>query len=153
MDCIRIHEERVVEYRFDFVAYIQSFIGAPYVYGGDGSGRCCGGFDCSGLVVEALKAAGWLPNGSDYTASGLRTELTKMDWCEVVSECAERGDVVFYGTKNKVSHVAICIGDLKVVEAAGGDSKDKSASVSRGFVRVRPYNYRNDIVCVLRAYK
>ena len=43
--------------------YALKFVGRPYIWGGDGSGKCGGGFDCSGLVLECLWAFGILPNG------------------------------------------------------------------------------------------
>ena len=35
--------------------YAQKFIGRSYIWGGDGSGKCGGGFDCSGLVLAGIR--------------------------------------------------------------------------------------------------
>ena len=47
----------------NYLDYALRFIGRPYIWGGDGSGKTHGGFDCSGLVLEALKACGIIPSG------------------------------------------------------------------------------------------
>ncbi|MBR4009127.1 MAG: C40 family peptidase, partial [Fibrobacter sp.] len=59
--------------------YALKFVGRPYVWGGDGSGKCGGGFDCSGLVLEGLWALG-LYDGKDVTAQGLHDTLCKKGW-------------------------------------------------------------------------
>ena len=64
-----------------FINYAKAFIGKPYVWAGDGSGKK-GGFDCSGLVLECLYAFG-LYTGSDITADGIRKMALKKSWKEV----------------------------------------------------------------------
>ena len=47
--------------------YISKWIGKPYIWGGDDFS----GFDCSGLIHEALQAAGLENRGYDCTANEL----------------------------------------------------------------------------------
>lgn len=58
------------------VEYALQFLGKPYVWGGDWSGKFGGGWDCSGLVLECLWAFG-LYDGPDTTAQGLYKALKK----------------------------------------------------------------------------
>lgn len=131
--------------------YALKFVGRPYIWGGDGSGKCDGGFDCSGLALECLWALGIFPNG-DMTAQGIYDTL----YGQLIWSTPERGkekadDLLFFGKDDKhITHVAICIGGGLMVEAGGGGSKCKTAATSTGMVRVRPISWRKDLVAVLR---
>ncbi len=131
--------------------YALKFLGRPYIWGGDGSGKCSGGFGCSGLVVECLRAFGYV-NG-DFTAQSLHDHLLLkwervclLDWKSASS------DLLFFGkSESKITHVAIVIGDSLMVEAGGGGSKCKTLETSTGMVRLRPISSRKDLVAVLRS--
>ena len=128
--------------------YLLRFIGHPYIWGGNGSGSCHGGFDCSGLVLEGLWALGILPKG-DLTAQGINDKLYSMGWRQGLS--VKEGDVLFFGKDlHHITHVAIAIGNGLMVEAGGGGSKCKTAATSTGMVRVRPISWRKDLVAALR---
>jgi cell wall-associated NlpC family hydrolase len=84
----------------DFVVVAEQFIGTPYLWGG----RESLGLDCSGLVQQALYAAGRpCPRDSDQQAA----------MGEPV-ETLRRGDLVFWR-----GHVAIMINDTDIVHANG----------------------------------
>lgn len=128
--------------------YAGRFIGAPYVWGGDGSGRCGGGFDCSGLVLECLWAFG-LYDGPDTTAQGLYKALKKKGWMEVPFDFIAEGDVLFFGKSvESITHTALAIGEGLMIEAGGGGSKCKTPASSTGKVQVRPI--RTNIVAAFR---
>lgn len=130
--------------------YALKFVGRPYIWGGDGSGKCGGGFDCSGLVLECLQAFGKMPN-RDEPAQGIFEELTARKWNYVLFGSEKPDDVLFFGKDAKhITHVAICIGGGLMVEAGGGGSKCKTAATSTGVVRVRPISWRKDLVAALR---
>lgn len=131
--------------------YAQKFIGKSYIWGGDGSGLCGGGFDCSGLVLECLWALGILPN-VDLTAQGIYDILYRqLGWYNSGKGKEKPDDILFFGKDAKhISHVAICIGDGLMVEAGGGGSKCKTPATSTGMVRVRPIESRKDLVAALR---
>lgn len=130
-----------------FVDYAMKFIGKSYVWGGDGSGKCGGGFDCSGLVLECLWAFG-LYDGPDTTAQGLYKALKKKGWMEVSFDFIAEGDVLFFGKDLKhITHVAIAIGGGLMIEAYGS-SKCKTPETSTGKVHVRPI--RENLVAALQ---
>lgn len=130
--------------------YALKFVGAPYVWGGDGSGKCGGGFDCSGIVLECLWAFG-LYDGSDTTAQGLHKALSAKGWREVPRGLENAGDVLFFGKDAAhITHTALAIGDGLMVEAGGGGSKCKTPATSTGMVRVRPIAWRDNLVAALR---
>ena len=131
--------------------YALKFVGRPYIWGGDGSGKCDGGFDCSGLALECLWAFGVLPNG-DLTAQGIYDTLyNEHIWASVDKARVKPDDILFFGKGDKhITHVAIAIGNGLMVEAGGGGSKCKTPATSTGMVRVRPISWRKDLVAVLR---
>lgn len=134
------------------VEYALQFIGRPYVWGGDGSGKLGGGFDCSGLVVECLQAFGAVEG--DFTAQALYKHLLALGWAKVPRDLVNAADVLFWGkSEAAVTHVSLAASDWQHVEAGGGGSKCKTAENSTGMVRLRPIAARKDFVAALRAPK
>lgn len=131
--------------------YALKFIGRPYIWAGDGSGKCGGGFDCSGLVLECLQAFGIIPQ-IDLTAQGIYDILyNQLIWSSVERGKEKPDDILFFGKDLKhISHVAISVGGGLMVEAGGGGSKCKNVAASTGMVRVRPISWRKDLVVALR---
>ena len=102
----------------DAIAFAAVNLGAPYRWGGTGPG----GFDCSGLTMEAYKAAG---------VSLPRVAQDQFDAGPAVGPGVPLmpGDLVFFGAgAQEVSHVGLYIG--------GGDMID--APHSGAFVRIEP---------------
>lgn len=99
--------EAVVE---RMIAAAESQLGVPYVWGGTTPGR---GFDCSGLVQWAFRQAGVeIPRVThDQWWAG-----EHVDYAE-----ARRGDLIFWRSDptapDYISHVAIYLGDGKMLEA------------------------------------
>lgn len=130
--------------------YALKFVGRPYIWGGDGSGKCGGGFDCSGLVLECLWAFGILPKG-DLTAQGIFKALRKEGWSYATAGKEKADNILFFGKdREHITHVAICIGNGLMVEAGGGTSKCISTSTSTGMVWIRPLSWRNNLVAILK---
>jgi murein DD-endopeptidase len=85
--------------------YAYSFLGTPYRWGGDDPLL---GVDCSGLVLEVLKAVGIFKGSYDTTAQGLYTELLIKQ--AKLTKSPEELCLAFYGKSNKeINHVGICI--------------------------------------------
>lgn len=132
--------------------YALKFVGHPYIWGGDGTGKKDGGFDCSGLVVECLQAFGLLPQG-DWTAQGIADTLLKNGWKRVPAGLICGGDVIAWGKGEKaVTHISIALNGWQHVEAGGGGSSCTTEKTSTGFVRVRPLAWRSDLAIALRRY-
>ena len=135
----------------DLVEYAKCFIGRPYIWAGNGSGKCEGGFDCSGLVVECLQAVGVLANGSDYSAKALYKHLLDQGWVKVPRGFETASDLCFWGkAEGSIIHVSIVIGPRQHLEAGGGGSGSKTAATSTGMVRMRPLSSRGDLLATLR---
>lgn len=134
------------------VEYALKFLGRPYVWGGDGSGKFGGGFDCSGLVVECLQAFGAVEG--DFTAQALYKHLLALGCAKVPRDLVNAADVLFWGkSEAAVTHVSLEASDWQHIEAGGGGSKCKTAENSTGMVRLRPIASRKDFVAALRAPK
>jgi cell wall-associated NlpC family hydrolase len=89
------------------VAFSAQQLGVPYRWGGTGTG----GYDCSGLVQAAYRAAGIaIP----------RTAQDQFDAGPVLTPATgvEPGDLVFFGTSAAdVGHVGILVGDGEMIDA------------------------------------
>jgi peptidoglycan DL-endopeptidase RipA len=118
-----------------------SQLGVPYAWGGgNANGPTRGihdggvadlhgdfnkiGFDCSGLMIYAFAAAGIrLPHYSGYQAtSGRRVPLSQK----------APGDMLFWATRGRIHHVALYIGDNRMVEAPFSGSHVRVATVRYG---------------------
>lgn len=74
-------------------------------------------FDCSGLVIEALKYAGVLPKDYDDTAAG----LAKYFQDRTGTMYAKNGDLVYKWNSNRqIVHVGIITGNGRTVTEAKG---------------------------------
>lgn len=87
------------------IALAKTYLGCPYMWGGMSPGH----FDCSGLT------------GYCYFMNGilLPRDASQQVQCgiEVPFEQMQKGDLVFFGDTS-VGHVAICIGDHKIIHAS-----------------------------------
>lgn len=121
----------------DYIEYALRFIGTKYTWGGNTKEQ---GLDCSGLVCEVLKANGSISNSKDYSSQQLFNLL--------ISGKLDRDiPLVFYGkNEERVSHVAILYDQNFVIEAAG----EGRLSTDKGSVRVRPVDYRADLIGVMK---
>jgi len=83
-------------------------VGTPYRYGGNTPSS---GFDCSGLVdyVFRTSAGVVLPRRAN--------EIADVDAPKVNSDSLAPGDLLFFGSRHRVSHVAIYVGQGRFVHA------------------------------------
>lgn len=101
-------------------------IGMPYKTGG--SSPAAGGFDCSGLVIYAWQQAG-------ITVSGRSAAAQYSSTTRITESQLEPGDLVFYKSGSRVSHVALYVGNGDIVQARKPGvnlSRNKVATFWRG---------------------
>lgn len=94
--------------RSQVVAYAKQFLGNPYVFGGT---NLTSGIDCSSFTQQILRKFGYSISRTSYAQIQDGTPVTYSDLLP--------GDLVFYGFNRIVSHVAIYIGDGKIIHASG----------------------------------
>lgn len=88
-------------------SYALKFVGNPYVYGGT---SLTNGADCSGFTQSVFRNFGIsLPRTSGSQAGAGRS---------VSLSSAQAGDLIFYAKNGAINHVAICIGNGRVVHAS-----------------------------------
>lgn len=129
--------------------YAMSFVGKPYIWGGDDP---IDGFDCSGLVIEIMRAWGLFPAKGDMTAKDLMAYYTR-DNRGAYASTPNFGALAFFGRDvTNITHVGFCLDSFCMIEAGGGGSKTKSkedAALQNAYVRVRPLRYRTDMQTVV----
>lgn len=124
------------------ITYLMGLVGKPYIWGGTGAV----GFDCSGLVVEMLKARGFVKARYDATSQTLFEKTASGGTLNATTHCLS-----FYGKPGRISHVGYCINSEQMVEAGGGNSRCKTpedAEKYGAYVRLRPIHYRKDFISI-----
>jgi len=108
--------------RGKIVDYALQFVGNPYVWGGTSLRN---GADCSGFTQSVFGDYGiYIPRTSREQASGNGREISIAN--------IRPGDLIFYGRNGSINHVAIYIGNSKVISASSPDTG----------IRISSYNYR-----------
>lgn len=111
--------------RSQLVNYALQFVGNRYVWGGT---SLTNGVDCSGFTMRVMENFGVsLPH-----YSGSQAQMGK----KVTSATMKPGDLIFYaGSNGKVNHVAIYIGNGRIVHAAS----------RRSGIKTSTWNYRTPV--------
>jgi len=98
------------------------------------------GFDCSGFVIEGLKAAGILPREGDWTAAQLAARFPT-----VAPNAVGPGCLVFWIRGGTIGHVEVVyavLGDtVFTIGASGGGStttSEQAAADADAYVKIRP---------------
>lgn len=109
------------------IGWARQQVGRRYIWGGAGPL----GYDCSGLALQAMYAGGRvLPTITTYlhqrrdfgTASAIfDSGLRRMPLAD-----RQRGDLVFYGPQGSISHMAIYLGNDRVIEAVRPEVRKSS---------------------------
>ena len=123
-----IEKQSMQNLRQSVVDYALSFVGGRYVYGGNDPHT---GVDCSGFTRYVMKhgAGVSLDRSSTYQAAqGVSVSADQM----------QPGDLIFYGKGTKINHVAMYIGEGRVVHA----------STEKTGIKTSPWDYRTPLKIV-----
>ena len=88
-------------------SYALKFVGNPYVYGGTSLTH---GTDCSGFTQAVFRRFGISLPRTSGGQSGVGAKISVGN--------AKAGDLIFYASGGRVNHVALCIGNGRVVHAS-----------------------------------
>jgi cell wall-associated NlpC family hydrolase len=117
--------------------YAKHFLLLPYVWAGDDP---MAGFDCSGFIVELLKAAGILEPSQDLSADGL------FNYFKSHEQSQAPGSLVFWpDAAGRIIHVEMIYLPGHTIGASGGGSGTLSmaeAIRTNAFIKMRPISYR-----------
>ena len=124
-------EEKVdqsVKLRQDVVEYALQFVGNRYVYGGLDPNT---GVDCSGFTRYVMQHAAGI--SLSHSSRAQSNEGRAVSYSEI-----RPGDLIFYGGKGYINHVALYIGNGQIVHA----------STERTGIKVSNADYRNPVKVV-----
>ncbi len=93
--------------RVALISYATQFVGNPYVWGGTSLTR---GADCSGFVLSVYGKYGIVLPHSSRAQANCGTRINPSE--------AQPGDLLFYGSRGGINHVAIYIGGGQIVHAS-----------------------------------
>lgn len=94
----------------------KKYLDRPYVWGGESMEE--GGYDCSGLVYRVLQDCGFQVGRT--TSQGYRKLGRK-----IPAEQKQKGDLLFFGSGVKATHMSIYDKNEKMYESIGGSSNTK----------------------------
>ncbi|MGZ6972195.1 MAG: NlpC/P60 family protein, partial [Thermoanaerobaculia bacterium] len=91
-----------------WISFGRRFLGAPYTWGG----TTPLGFDCSGLVQRIFREHGVLLKRNSYEQAFQDPRLVPVPF-----EKLRPGDLLFFGTEDKIDHEAMWLGDGTVLQS------------------------------------
>ena len=126
------------------IGYAWNQTGSSYTWGG--AGPYDQGFDCSGLVLQSLYAAGLDPQPIDVIKHAWPSYRTSQElyayprFQHVPLAQRQRGDLIFYTTSGTVTHVAIYLGDDMIVHTdwMGRPARMQHITAGYGWERMTP---------------
>lgn len=125
-----------------FYAYLLTFLNVAYKWGGSNPLQ---GLDCSELAQEVMGYFGLDPSG-DQNAHAYYRHFSAHG---AVVPIPDLGTLLFFGSADHVTHVAIALDGQRMIEAGGGGSKVTTPELAarRGaYVKVSRINRRADLV-------
>ena len=123
-----VEEQSNISKRQHLVDYALQFVGGRYKYGGSDPHT---GVDCSGFIKYVMQ------HGAGVSMTRSSTSQSKQGTAISASEM-QPGDLLFYGSGSSINHVAMYIGDGKVVHA----------STEKTGIKTSPWNYRTPVKIV-----
>lgn len=111
------------------IAYSKTFLGTPYVYGGESPSD--GGFDCSGFTKYVFAKYGYTLNriSADQALNGVYVSRTNI----------QPGDLIFYSFEGNgvIGHVGIYLGNGKMIHSPKTGDTVKITDVSTSYWTTR----------------
>jgi len=92
----------------EWLAFGKRFLGAPYTWGG----TTPLGFDCSGLIARIFSEHGVTLKRNSYEQAFQDKQLVPVRF-----EALLPGDLLFFGTEDKIDHEAMWLGDGTVLQS------------------------------------
>jgi len=136
--------------REEFLIKLISLGNLPYIWGGEGPW----GYDCSGLAQYIMGLLELDPK-DDQSADDLKNYFTKngSNIYLIGNDKPDLGDLVFYGSVLKASHIAVCLNSEMMIEAGGGDhtciTKERALALDAK-VKVTRIDHRKDLLVIIR---
>ncbi len=126
------------------VNFALQYVGNPYVYGGT---SLTNGADCSGFVQTVFSQFGYklLRVANDQMYGPTSSYISNYGYTAAVvvdMNSLQPGDLLFYGSGNYASHVAIYMGDGQIVHASN------SQPYPKGGIKISNYDYQTPIKAV-----
>ncbi len=106
---VTFSESQIQKLRPEIIAFTQQAMQQTnyYLWGG----TLVPNYDCSGLIQAAFMSVGiWLPRDA-YQQEGFTQAITMDE--------LQPGDLVFFGTKQKATHVGLYLGDHQYIHSSG----------------------------------
>ncbi len=133
--CSDSQQEEII--RSCIVTTAANFLNIKYQWGGLSPEQ---GFDCSGFVWEVLTSLGF-----KFPSNGEGKRRSQFLFDIMIGEGKRAqimpGDLLWFGKSiTEITHIAIAISDMLMIEAGG----EGSESTNAGFIRIRPI--RKDLV-------
>lgn len=126
------------------------YIDRPYIWGGDGTEKYFGGFDCSGFVQKVLEPVGFDPVGDQSAQALFNAYKVKKTTARI------EGCLLFFGkSTSDIHHVAYCLSPAYMIEAGGGNSKCTTVAIANEMnacVKVSKISRRSDLVAVVNPF-
>lgn len=127
------------------VQFALQYVGNKYVYGGN---SLTNGTDCSGFTnlvfahfgIKLLRVADDQMKGP--SAAYIKQGYVKGTEVPVDLQSLQPGDLLFYGSGNYASHVAIYMGDGQIVHASN------SQPYPKGGIKISDYDYQTPIKAI-----
>ena len=112
--------------RVRLIDFAKDYLGGRYVWGGTSLGK---GVDCSGFTQAVYRNMGISINRTSRAQASSGTKVSASN--------LKPGDLVFYGSSSYINHVAIYIGNGKIIHASN----------KRDGIKISNLNYRTPITC------
>ncbi|MCQ2506521.1 MAG: NlpC/P60 family protein [Lachnospiraceae bacterium] len=121
--------EGVSPKRVEMLDYAMTFIGTPYVFGGNSLTK---GIDCSGFCKQMYEYIGYTIPRISYVIAADKSGK------EISVEELIPGDLVFYSeySDGRISHVAMYLGDNKIIHSSVSTNGIGISTMTRFFSKV-----------------